>query len=84
MKLYRNILAGQLQVAALCLVAGRILVTGTVLLGYEWLYQYRLMDLAWDSLYTWLAALVLVDFCYYWVHRANHGNHGPEATLQAW
>ncbi|XP_050706217.1 alkylglycerol monooxygenase-like [Eriocheir sinensis] len=51
---------------------GRMLVTGTMLLGYEWLYQYRLLDLAWDSLFTWLAAFVLVDFCYYWVHRANH------------
>lgn len=43
-----------------------------VLLGYEWLYQYRLWDLPWDSPYTWFGAFILVDFCYYWIHRANH------------
>ncbi|XP_037789390.1 alkylglycerol monooxygenase-like [Penaeus monodon] len=45
---------------------------GAILLGYEWLYQYRVLDLPWDSLYTWWAAFFFVDFCYYWVHRANH------------
>lgn len=43
-----------------------------LLVGYEWLYQYRLFDLEWDSSISWWAALVLVDFVYYWVHRANH------------
>ncbi|XP_069983035.1 alkylglycerol monooxygenase-like isoform X1 [Penaeus vannamei] len=45
---------------------------GAILLGYEWLYQYRVLDFQWDSLYTWWAAFFFVDFCYYWVHRANH------------
>ncbi|XP_063613869.1 alkylglycerol monooxygenase-like [Penaeus indicus] len=45
---------------------------GAILLGYEWLYKYRVLDLPWDSLYTWWAAFFFVDFCYYWVHRANH------------
>ncbi|XP_071534409.1 alkylglycerol monooxygenase-like [Panulirus ornatus] len=43
-----------------------------VLLGYNWLYQYRLWDLPWDSPYTWFGAFIFVDFCYYWIHRANH------------
>ncbi|KAG7168155.1 Alkylglycerol monooxygenase-like 2 [Homarus americanus] len=43
-----------------------------VLLGYQWLYQYRIWDLPWNSPYTWFGALILVDFCYYWIHRANH------------
>ncbi|XP_042223356.1 alkylglycerol monooxygenase-like [Homarus americanus] len=43
-----------------------------VLLGYQWLYQYRIWDLPWDSLYTWFGAFILVDLCYYWIHRANH------------
>ncbi|KAK8742354.1 hypothetical protein OTU49_001823 [Cherax quadricarinatus] len=43
-----------------------------VLLGYDWLYQYRLWDLPWDSPYTWFGAFILVDFCFYWIHRANH------------
>lgn len=42
------------------------------LAGYEWLYERRLMDIPWDSKYTWIAALIMVDFCYYWIHRANH------------
>ncbi|XP_045602620.2 alkylglycerol monooxygenase [Procambarus clarkii] len=42
------------------------------LIGYQWLYQYRLLDLPWASPYTWFGALVFVDFCYYWIHRANH------------
>lgn len=63
----------QLKVTVKCFVVGRLMVTEIVLFGYEWLYQYRLLDLAWDSIYTWLAAFVLVDFAYYWVHRANHG-----------
>jgi sterol desaturase/sphingolipid hydroxylase (fatty acid hydroxylase superfamily) len=25
-----------------------------------------------DALWVWLAALVLYDFCYYWLHRAGH------------
>lgn len=41
-------------------------------IGYEWLYQYRMFDLSWNSLSTWIGAFILVDFAYYWVHRANH------------
>ncbi|XP_045101048.1 alkylglycerol monooxygenase-like [Portunus trituberculatus] len=52
--------------------ATRLVVSGLMLLGYETLYQYRLWDLPWDSHYTWVAALIFVDFCFYWVHRANH------------
>ncbi|XP_069983034.1 alkylglycerol monooxygenase [Penaeus vannamei] len=48
------------------------LTVGFILLGYEWLYQWRILDWAWDSLVTWWASLLLVDMCYYWVHRANH------------
>ncbi|XP_066976286.1 alkylglycerol monooxygenase-like [Macrobrachium rosenbergii] len=43
-----------------------------MLIGYEWLYQYRIFELPWNSLYTWFGAFVFVDFCYYWIHRANH------------
>ncbi|XP_050716129.1 alkylglycerol monooxygenase-like [Eriocheir sinensis] len=50
----------------------RVLMSGTVLVGYEWLYQYRIFDLPWNSLYTWLITFVLVDFWTYWIHRANH------------
>lgn len=42
-------------------------------------YMYSLLVgqfglFTWDSgsVWTWLLALVLYDFCYYWVHRAGH------------
>lgn len=40
--------------------------------GYEWLYQFRIFTLPWDSLYTWFGAFLFVDLVYYWIHRANH------------
>lgn len=51
-----------------------MVISGTVIIEYEWLYQYRLLDWPWDALYTWLAAFLLVDFTYYWIHRAYHGD----------
>jgi len=40
---------------------------------YTWAYQ----NLAWQqlpatALWVWLTALLLYDFCYYWLHRAGH------------
>lgn len=43
-----------------------------MLMGYEWLYERRLMDIPWDSMYAWFAVFILVDFIYYWEHRAKH------------
>lgn len=31
-------------------------------------------ELPWDSVLFWYAAAIMVDFCYYWMHRASHGN----------
>uniref|UniRef100_A0A915J666 Fatty acid hydroxylase domain-containing protein n=1 Tax=Romanomermis culicivorax TaxID=13658 RepID=A0A915J666_ROMCU len=40
--------------------------------GY-WLYEnYRLIDLPWDSVWTWILSLLCVDLSYYWFHRAAH------------
>ena len=44
----------------------------------HWLYfylyhNYRIIDLPWNSPYTWYLAALSVDFCYYWGHRASHG-----------
>ena len=42
--------------------------------AYFYVYEnLRIMDLAWDSLWTWFIAAVLTDLGYYWVHRAAHG-----------
>ena len=49
---------------------------------YFYLYHnYRIIDLPWDSPYTWYFAAIAVDFCYYWGHRASHGiSHSITAT----
>ena len=50
------------------------LLTKASMLGlYVYIHQhYRLVDLAWDSTYTWLAAALALDCGYYWFHRASH------------
>ena len=39
---------------------------------YAWVYQWRFAELDPKSAWTWLLALVGVDFLYYWWHRASH------------
>ncbi|CAB0037221.1 unnamed protein product, partial [Trichogramma brassicae] len=52
---------------------GRILFRGAEYYLYISIYEkFRLWELAWDSPWTWWATAIGVDFCYYWVHRANH------------
>ena len=41
---------------------------------YIYVYNnYRLIEMPWNSAINWYAAALLVDFGYYWVHRAAHG-----------
>jgi sterol desaturase/sphingolipid hydroxylase (fatty acid hydroxylase superfamily) len=50
-----------------------IFVSGVVLIAYGWIYQYRLLDMDWQSsILTLFGAYLLVDFAYYWYHRAIH------------
>ena len=35
--------------------------------------RYNMVQLPWDSPWTWLAGFLGVDFAYYWVHRCGHG-----------
>lgn len=35
--------------------------------------RYCIMLLPWDSPWTWLFCFTMVDFIYYWFHRATHG-----------
>ncbi len=40
---------------------------------YAWVVQrVALFDLPMDNAWTWISALVLYDFCYYWLHRCGH------------
>uniref|UniRef100_A0A7N8WPC8 Alkylglycerol monooxygenase n=1 Tax=Mastacembelus armatus TaxID=205130 RepID=A0A7N8WPC8_9TELE len=50
-----------------------LLVRGCELTAYIYVWErYRLVELPWDSAWTWWFTLVGVDFCYYWVHRFAH------------
>ncbi|CAK6958992.1 alkylglycerol monooxygenase [Scomber scombrus] len=46
---------------------------GCELAGYVYVWdRYRLVELPWDSAWTWWLTFLGVDFCYYWVHRFAH------------
>ncbi|WP_421864302.1 sterol desaturase family protein [Parvibaculum sp.] len=46
---------------------------GTVLAALYWLRQYAFFDIDWaDSALLILAAFVIIDFLFYWYHRAIH------------
>ena len=38
---------------------------------YHWIYERRFFEFE-DGILSWVALVVLVDFCYYWNHRINH------------
>jgi sterol desaturase/sphingolipid hydroxylase (fatty acid hydroxylase superfamily) len=42
---------------------------------YVWAYQFRVATLPDDSPWVWVAALLLVDFVFYWWHRLSHQVH---------
>jgi alkylglycerol monooxygenase len=40
---------------------------------FHFLYDnYRIVDLPLHSVWTWITSLLLVEFVYYWTHRALH------------
>ena len=54
----------------------RLVFRGAENSAYIYIHEnFHLMDLPWNSAWTWYLALLGVDFCYYWVHRACHGNY---------
>ncbi len=55
-----------------------------LLAGYVFVFEnFRMMSLPVDSVWLWIGALLLYDFCYYWFHRISHevnivwGSHVP-------
>jgi len=47
----------------------RVLTIGIYIAVYENLAVFRLPA---DSVAVWVGALLMYDFCYYWLHRAGH------------
>jgi sterol desaturase/sphingolipid hydroxylase (fatty acid hydroxylase superfamily) len=53
--------------------AALIFVVGAVFVAYSWVYQFRLFDIDWQgSVLLIFLAYILVDFVFYWYHRAIH------------
>jgi alkylglycerol monooxygenase len=43
------------------------------LLGYLYIYNhYKFMEIPFGAVYGWVGAILLWDFCYYWLHRLSH------------
>ncbi|XP_054710543.1 alkylglycerol monooxygenase-like [Uloborus diversus] len=46
---------------------------GAEVFVYAWIYKnYRLIELDWDSPWTWILCWFATDFGYYWMHRMIH------------
>nr|XP_042908282.1 alkylglycerol monooxygenase [Parasteatoda tepidariorum] len=46
---------------------------GAEVIVYAWIYKnYRLIDLPWESPWTWVFCWFATDFGYYWMHRMIH------------
>jgi alkylglycerol monooxygenase len=61
-------------------IFAKVLVIG----AYIWIYKnYSLFNISLDSPFAWVICFILVDFGYYWFHRASHevsfiwGSHIP-------
>lgn len=56
-------------------VVSRILVKGTVIITYWWVYEYRIVDFGPDVnqlWWVWTLCFFANDFIYYWFHRWSH------------
>ena len=53
-------------------LVGRLLQGGVVAAALYAVHALRIADIAMDRWWHWLAILVGQEFCYYWMHRADH------------
>jgi sterol desaturase/sphingolipid hydroxylase (fatty acid hydroxylase superfamily) len=53
-------------------VASGLLPLGVANGPLQWLWMHRLWTLPLRQPWTWLVLLVAQEFCYYWMHRADH------------
>lgn len=68
---YTLIDASSNAMLALMYKLGELLTVGFILLVYDTVFGYRLLDLAFTPL-TLFLLFILQDFLYYWFHRASH------------
>ncbi|CCB66323.1 putative transmembrane fatty acid synthesis protein [Hyphomicrobium sp. MC1] len=53
-------------------LASRILTGGLVAIPMLFCYRHRLFDIPLDTVWSWIALFLGVEFFYYWFHRASH------------
>ncbi len=53
------------------LIAGLLIIVGDVVIA-RFMWDHRILPDWGESLWVWIVAIVLVDFSYYWSHRAGH------------
>jgi sterol desaturase/sphingolipid hydroxylase (fatty acid hydroxylase superfamily) len=53
-------------------LASRIITGGIAAVPFFFLYQHRLIDIPLNSVWSWVALFLGVEFFYYWFHRASH------------
>ena len=59
--------------SAIIFLFSRVLFLGMMIHVYVYLYDhYRIVDMPLHSFWTWFVSLLLVEFVYYWTHRALH------------
>ena len=60
--------------AGTILMLSQMCTTAIEMVSYSWVYgTFQLVELPWDSVWTWLLTFLGVDFAYYWFHRMAHG-----------
>ena len=65
--------------AGTILMLSQMCTTAIEMVSYSWVYgTFQLVELPWDSVWTWLLTLLGVDFAYYWFHRMAHGERREE------
>ena len=59
--------------SGLLMTFGGLLTRVIMIQTYDSVYHnYRLVDLPWNSVVTWVLTAVFLDLGYYWFHRASH------------
>lgn len=62
-------------------IIGSLFMRAIEMVAYLYVWEnYRIAELPWNSVWTWLFVMMAVDHGYYWVHRCAHGKsslHSP-------
>lgn len=59
--------------SAIVFLFSRILFLGMIIHVYFYIHDnYRIVDMPLHNFWSWLISLLLVEFVYYWTHRALH------------